>query len=206
MRRSLLSITAAAALIALHPLSASAQEVTTTVSNWSQAAQLVGPEGSLWVPKFTANTRLSGKVSVVLSEPDAMTVSASYARGKREFTIAEKFADRQWAAEPASDIGSALVGKPTIAFGPPGQRIPVQVSVYANCYLAAYTGNAKPPKKSFRCAQGDVWRFGGELRMTAKPSSTMTAPGDTTIVITSNGLTYQQLLQVARGLQQISGS
>jgi hypothetical protein len=41
--------------------------------------------------------------------------------------------------------------------------------------------------------------------MTAKPPSTMTAPGNTTIHIESNGLTYEQLLKIAGSLQQVMG-
>ena len=39
--------------------------------------------------------------------------------------------------------------------------------------------------------------------MTAKPSSTMTEPGNTTVVIQTTGLTYRKLLRIARGLEQV---
>ena len=41
--------------------------------------------------------------------------------------------------------------------------------------------------------------------MTARPASTMSEPGRTSIVITSTGVTYAQLVAIASSLRQVSG-
>ena len=41
--------------------------------------------------------------------------------------------------------------------------------------------------------------------MTARPASTMTDPGRTSIVITTTGLSYAQLISIASSLEQVSG-
>ena len=42
--------------------------------------------------------------------------------------------------------------------------------------------------------------------MTARPSSTMAAPGTTSIVIQTRGLSYGQLISIASGVQQVAGA
>ena len=42
--------------------------------------------------------------------------------------------------------------------------------------------------------------------MTVQPASQMTAPGSTTVVITTTGLTFHQLMSIASSLQQVAGS
>ena len=67
------------------------------------------------------------------------------------------------------------------------------------------SGSLKDVPAGYRCSKADVARTGGTLRMTARPASTMTEPGRTSIVITTTGLTYAQLVAIASGLVQASG-
>ena len=85
-------------------------------------------------------------------------------------------------------------------------RITVPATVYANCFRQPATGGPRPVPRSFRCSRADVRTYGGTLVMTARPASTMTAPGDTSIVLQSAGLTYAELISVARSLQQVAGT
>ncbi len=94
----------------------------------------------------------------------------------------------------------------TINVGAPGAKRPIKAAVYANCFAQPSDADPTPIPKWFRCAQSQVLTTGGVLVMTARPASTMTAPGATSIVIQTTGLTYVQLLAVAAGLEQVAGA
>ena len=78
--------------------------------------------------------------------------------------------------------------------------------MYADCFVQPTDANPKPIPARFRCTRADVLRTGGTLVMTARPPSQMTAPGTTSIVIRSTGLTFAELVGVARSLEQVAGS
>jgi hypothetical protein len=78
--------------------------------------------------------------------------------------------------------------------------------VFANCFPQPADADPKPVPKRYRCEKSDVKKTGGVLIMTARPPSQMTAPGNTSIVMQSKGLTYKQLVAAARSLQQVAGS
>ena len=207
---SVLALVGVAAAPAAQASGSTFQKQATT---WQEAASLLGTAGSLWQPSRTFGNPLAGKIDVVasgLTFQNAEVASgdtlaaATYGTLKRGFQIDEKWADTGWAADVAYDRARALVDTVTIRLGSPGQRIALKAKVYANCYKPD-AKNPPPPAKDFRCTPADVEKTGGVLTMTAKPPSAMTGPGNTSIVIQSTGMTYGQLLRVARSLNQVSG-
>ncbi len=73
-----------------------------------------------------------------------------------------------------------------------GSKSKVRANIYANCAVIEPDVVAEPKNK---CSQADVKSFGGLL--------VMTTPEGTSIIIESNGLAYQELVAVARGLKQL---
>jgi hypothetical protein len=193
----------------------SGADLTSKAPSWDLAAAKLGVAGSLWEPGRTIGLPRVGRIDVIA---DNLTFSAGSARSgdtfagarygtsKRGFTIAEKWADTGWAAEPAYTTSMARVHTVTVGLGLPGTRLPVRVEILANCFPQPADKDPRPVPRGFRCTKADVLRTGGVLRMTARPSSTMTAPGNTSIVVTSTGLTYGQLITLAHGLEQVAGS
>lgn len=183
-------------------------------SSWAQAASFLGMAGSLWRPGYAAGLKKAGPIDVLgdgITVRDGVATGGStfagvrYGSGRTSLSVAERWARTSWAAEPATDIRRALVGRETIMLGDPGTQIPVTATVYANCYTEALSGDAPPPPKGLRCSREDVRKYGGTLVMTARPASTMTAPGTTRIQMDSTGLSYQQLIRAARSLTQVMG-
>lgn len=183
-------------------------ETNTTVATWAEAAALLGIEGSLWEPTKTLGLEMSEQIEVLVQPqfaPVLQYVGAQYGTTGKGFRISEKWADAGWAADPETDIRALPVKAKPITLGDPDTASKVEVSVVAYCNTAAESADAEPPAADATCKKKDVKKFGGQLTMTAKPSSTMTAPGDTTVVIDVQGLTFKQLLKIARNLQQVSG-
>lgn len=218
--RSAALVTAAGALLLGAGAAPAAAEESTggfsaRASSWAQAANFLGTAGSLWRPAYAAGLKKAGPIDVL---GDGITVAddvatggstfagVTYGSGDRSLSIAERWARTSWAAEPPTDIRRALVGRETVLLGDPGTQIPVTATIYANCYTEALSGDAPPPPNDLRCARSDVRTYGGTLVMTARPPSTMTAPGTTRIQMDSTGLSYQQLLRAARSLTQVMGS
>lgn len=206
-------LAAVAALAAAPAAQATEGTFQKQADSWSQAASMLGTAGSLWQPSRTLGTGLDGKIDVVASNlafangsvtSGDTLAGATYGTAKRGFQIDEKWADTGWAADPAYDTAMAPVDTVTIRLGTPGQRIDVKATVLANCWKVNKKDPQPAPKK-FRCTPADVAKTGGVLQMTAKPASTMTAPGNTTVVIQSTGMTYRELIAVARGLRQVQG-
>lgn len=211
------SAVAVTASVALAP--ASWAEVDTSlkadVETWQEAADTLGTAGSLWSPRFVAGLPIKGAIDVLA---EGITVAngtatggdtfagASYREGRQRIDLVEKWAQTGWAAEPSTDIRRVLVNTVNLQMGDPGTRYTVRAQVFANCYTKALTGEAPPPSKSLRCSPSDVLKYGGTLRMTMRPGSTMTEPGRTTIQIDTTGISYRQLLRIARSLQQASGA
>lgn len=214
------AVAVAGVTLSLAPFASAADavdtSVDTSVDTWQEAADTLGTAGSLWEPAFTAGLAQRGKMTVLA---DGITVQNGQITGGTTFagvtygarrnprvTIVERWADTGWAGDPATDIRRAPVGRVTIRLGDPGTQIRIPATVYANCYTKATTGQAPPPPRSLRCSQADVLKYGGTLRMTAKPPSTMTGPGTTAIQIDVTGVTYNQLLRIASSLQQVAPS
>ncbi len=211
MRRSLLS-GVLVFLMVMVGVAPPASADTQTARTWAGAAQLAGEDGSLWQPTYRAGLKRSGPISVTTDtfpndgDPQqAMAVFASYGNNKRGFTILEKFADTAWAADPEPDRAAAPLGTFTVRLGDPDTSIAIRAEVSANCYLPKDLVNPAPPPSNFRCSKADVKRYGATLTMTAKPPSTMTAPGTTDVVIQSRGISFKQLMRIASNLQQIMG-
>lgn len=190
-------------------------DVETRVATWDTAAATLGTAGSLWEPAVTAGLDRVRRIAVLA---DAITVanaavtggdtsaSGQYGRGARSLRIQEKWADTGWAAEPAVSTSSAPVGTVRIRLGSPGMRTTVTARVFADCFPQPASADPRPVPKGFRCSRADVLAYGGTLVMTARPASTMTAPGNTSIRISTRGLTYRELLSVARSLEQVAGA
>ena len=204
--------------VAANPAGAAAARsphVNSTAPSWSLAAARLGTAGSLWEPGNSVGLKRTKPVEIIA---DGLTFAAGAAitgdtyAGARygstagpSFTIAEKWANTGWAAEPATSTSLARVGTARIALGTPGTQVRVTAQVLANCFVQPTNADPKDVPAGYRCSKADVMRTGGVLRMTARPSSTMTEPGRTSIVITTKGLTYEQLLAIAGSLAQVSG-
>lgn len=187
----------------------------TSTATWDVAAARLGTAGSLWEPHRTLGLERTRRITVI---GDGITVAngavtggvtfagTRYGRGARSVWLAQKWADTGWAAEPAVSTSRALVRTVRLALGPRGMRILVPARVYADCIEQPVDRDPRPVPARARCSRADVLRYGGTVEFTARPSSTMTAPGNTTVVLQSRGLTYSQLLRVAGSLEQVAGA
>ena len=209
-----------ATLTVLAPSAAAAPDTASKAQGWQEAASQLGSAGSLWEPGRTAGLRMTKPVDVIA---DGLTFANGEARSgdtyagatygalraastsRPSFTIAEKWGDTGWAAEPAYSTSMAPVGSVVIPLGSPGTQARMTAQVFANCFVQPANANPRPVPAGYRCSKADVARSGGVLRMTARPASTMTAPGRTSIVITTAGLSYAQLISIASSLEQVSG-
>ncbi len=212
MNLSKLGITAALSACAISAIApvAQAANVNSTQPTWAKAATALGAGGSLWGPTFTAGLKQQGGIAVMRDDslkPIGTSAVANYAVGKKTMTIVENWADTQSNVDPAPSTRRLLIGNPTIKLGGPDTPIEIKTQVSADCYQAKLKNGLLPaPPANLRCKEADVSKFGGELRMTAKPSNTMGSPGNTAVVIqVSPGVSYQQLLKIASGLQQFAG-
>jgi hypothetical protein len=221
MKKRALSVVASTASVVLvagigvTPANASDTDYSAQASSWSQAADFLGTAGSLWRPAYAGGLKKAGLIDVLGSDitvADGVATGGStfagvtYGSGATSLSVVERWARTSWAAEPATDIRRALVGRETVMLGDPGTQIAVTATIYANCYTEAMSGDAPPPPKNLRCSRADVKKYGGTLVMTAKPPSTMTAPGTTRIQMDSTGLSYKQLVRAANSLTQVMGS
>lgn len=210
--KRILALAAVAALSISLAAPAGAVDTRTTATSWDQAVAQLGIAGSLWRPARTAGLPMRGAISVITDNlvfangaPTAGDTYAGveYGTRKRGFTIMEKWANTGWAADPSVSTERAPVGTVRIALGEPGTQITVAARIQSDCFAQPDDADPKPLPRGFRCTKADVLKHGGILTMTARPSSTMTAPGNTTVVIETRGLTYTQLLAIARSLVQV---
>ncbi len=185
-------------------------DLSASVASWDVAAARLGTAGSLWEPRHTAGLARHGKVTVVgtgITVADGAVTGGStfagaqYGRRGRTVVIEEKWAGTGWAAKPAATTSRALVRTVRIAIGSRGARTIVPARVYADC---AQRPDGREPR--VRCTTSDVRLYGGTIEFTAKPPSTMSAPGSTTIVIRSTGLRFAELVAVARSVEQVAGA
>lgn len=190
-------------------------DLSTSVVSWDTAAARLGTAGSLWEPAQTLGLNRTRRIVVIGDDITVANGAATggqtyagtrYGRGLRSVWVEEKWANTGWAAEPAVSTSRALVGTVRLRLGPPGTRVVVPARVYAECVRQPADANPKPVPASKRCSRADVLRYGGTIELTARPASTMTAPGNTTVVIRSTGLRYSQLVAVAQSLQQVAGA
>jgi hypothetical protein len=211
-------LASAAALVAPSMAAASvpaSTDVKARVATWDIAASRLGMAGSLWEPVRTLGLTQSGRIDVLADKLSfgAGTVlsgdtyaGATYGTAARTFTIAEKWANTGWAAEPVFTTSSAKVRTVPIGVGVPGLTRVIRAQIFANCFVQPADADPRPIPKRFRCTKADVLRTGGTLVMTVRPATTMTDPGDTSVVITSTGLTFDQLIRIAHSLQQVAGN
>ena len=208
-------ILAAASVAVAAPAHAGSLDVDARASSWDVAAATLGTAGSLWEPRWTSDLDRTTRVRVVAdnlafangSATAGDTVaSARYGRGDRSFWISEKWADTGWAADPVFTTSTAKVETVALRIGDPGLRATVRATVYADCFDQPADADPTPVPKRFRCSRADVLRTGGYLVMTARPASTMTAPGDTSVVISTRGVSFRELLRIARSVQQVAGT
>ena len=219
MKSTPMKLVIGVALVATTMISAplaSGADINSTYPSWGAAASALGTGGSLWNPANTAGLSLNGKVTAIaqgvtldsngIANGGSTFAGATYGTSKKKtFTVSEYWQKTTSAADPATDIASAPVGMATINLGMTGMTVPVKATISANCYTKAYSGNAAPPAKSFRCSKNDVLKYGGNLTMLAQPSNSMGAPGNTYVNISTDGISYQQLLAIATSMQQVSG-
>ncbi len=119
-----------------------------------------------------------------------MLVTGSYKNRHAAFSLMEKYASASWAARRVADPGQRIVAQRLIKMNASGLK--VQSTIYANCALPV-PDLALEQKQV--CSQADVKLFGGLL--------VMQTPGETSIIIESVGLTFQQLIAIARGLKSL---
>lgn len=185
------------------------------VATWDAAAARLGVAGSLWEPTVTQGLDPAGPVLVraagVRIESAAVSAGRTqaerrYGSASRGFRIIEKWAETRWVRTPGRSRTIGRVGPTTVLLGGPAAQLRVRVMVYANCEDRPVP--LRPDRVPFdeRCTTEDVRRTGGVLTMTARPASDRAAPGETSIVIESTGLSYRQLLDVAASLQQVAGA
>jgi len=190
-------------------------DVAASVTSWDVAAGRLGTAGSLWEPMRTRGLERTRRIAVL---GDRLTVAngtvtagdtyagTRYGRGARSVWVHQKWADTGWAAEPAVSTSRALVGTVRLPVGRRGSRTVVVARVYADCVPQPPDADPRPVPARTRCERSDVLRFGGTIELTARPSAATVSPGRTTIVVSSTGLTYRQLLGFAGSLQQVAGS
>ncbi len=218
-RRAAVTLLAAGGLLLTGASGATAADssldINEKASSWDMAASRLGTAGSLWEPSTTANLDRTRQVSVIadnLAFADGVAIAGDtyagtrYGKGKRSLLVSEKWANTGWAAEPAYTTSMARVGSVNVRLGEPGTQITVRARVFANCFPQPSDADPTPVPKRFRCEKSDVKKTGGVLIMTARPPSQMTAPGTTSIVMQSKGLTYKELVAAARSLEQVAGS
>jgi hypothetical protein len=217
-RRVLVTAVAAGLAVALAGPAAAAgsgPDVDRAVATWDDAAAGLGTAGSLWEPGSTAQLTRHRRITILadgLAFADGLVTAGDtyagtrYGTARRGFQLDEKWADTGWAAEPALSTSMARVGSVRIRLGPRGAAASVVAQVYANCFAQPADRDPKPIPRRFRCAPADVLSTGGVLMLTARPASQMSAPGRTTVVLQSTGLTYRELVGVARSLEQVAGA
>lgn len=171
-----------------------ARDVVAGASNYGRATSVLADSVVLWRPTYTAALRRKGPIDVIAyggSRKRATFAGATYGKRIPSFTIAQKGADTRWAAVPVEHANEALVASVPIRLGAPGNKRQVRARVYANC-----TREGVAPR---RCSEADVARFGGSLVLLAR-TTVNGQPQATDIRLDSNGLSYRQLLRIARGL------
>ena len=177
-----------------------AKAVVDSYATWQKAARALEPADVLYRPTFRAGLKQNSRIDVLaFKRPTetrqgvkylSMLITANYSKRLRSFSIMEKRANVKWAARRVADPGQRLVERRTIRLNDSKTR--VRTTIYANCAIAELGVAVQP---GTRCTKADVKTYGGLL--------VMKAPAKTSIIVESKGLSYSQLVRVARGLKQV---
>ena len=177
-----------------------AKAVVDSYATWQKAARALEPADVLYRPTFRAGLKQNSRIDVLaFKRPTetrqgvkylSMLITANYSKRLRSFSIMEKRANVKWAARRVADPGQRLVERRTIRLNDSKTR--VRATIYANCAIAELGVAVQP---GTRCTKADVKTYGGLL--------VMKAPAKTSIIVESKGLSYSQLVRVARGLKQV---
>jgi hypothetical protein len=167
-------------------------------TSYAAADRALAGEVLLWEPSYTVGLRRAREIDVVAYPVDrsrATFVGSTYGKRVPSFTLAQKGSANSWAARPVEHSSERLVETVSIRIGPPGAKRPARARVYANC-------DRVDRAQGGRCERRDVARFGGAVVLMARATAGGT-PTATDVRIDSTGLSYQQLLRIARGLQPV---
>lgn len=177
-----------------------AKAVVDSYATWQKAARALEPADVLYRPTFRAGLKQNSRIDVLaFKRPTetrqgvkylSMLITANYSKRLRSFSIMEKRANVKWAARRVADPGQRLVERRTIRLKDSQTR--VRATIYANCAVAE---PEVAVRSGTRCTKADVKTYGGLL--------VMKAPTKTSIIVESKGLSYSQLVRVARGLKQV---
>ena len=177
--------------------------VLDSFSSWQRAASSLDSPGALYRPTFRAGLKQDSRIDVLAFEKktksgtaakySSMLITGSYKNRLKAFTVMEKYANTKWAARRVADPEQRIVSKPKLKINQDASKI--RATIYANCAVSEPEPEIAPQENT-RCSKRDVKRFGGLL--------VMRTAADTSIVIESRGLSYRELVGIARGLKQIS--
>jgi hypothetical protein len=178
----------------------SANAVVESYPTWQRAALALDSVGKIYFPSFRAGLKQESRIDVLAftgkTKSDnevkysSMLVTGSYKNRHAAFSLMEKYASATWAARRVADPGQRIVAQRIIKMNASGTK--VQSTIYANC--AVSVPDVAVEQKQV-CSQADVKLSGGLL--------VMETSGETSIIIESVGLTFQQLIAIARGLKSL---
>lgn len=190
------AITLVGSLLLSSPIARASEDVVRATVTYADADRALNGQFLLWSPTYTAGLKRVREIDVLAyrqGRSRATFVGSTYGTRAPSFTLAQKGSASPWAATPVQHSSERLVETIPLRIGPAGAQRPARARVYANCGIDENAATR-------RCERGDVARFGGALVLMARTTSGG-VPQATDIRIDSNGLTYQELVRVARGLQ-----
>lgn len=193
------SIALVGTLLLPSAIAQASEDVVRGTVTYADADRALDGQVLLWSPSYTAGLKRVREIDVLAyrqGRSRATFVGSTYGTRAPSFTLAQKGSATPWAATPVQHSSERLVETIPVRIGPPGAQRPARARVYANCGIAENVATR-------RCDRADIERFGGALVLMARTTSGG-VPEATDIRIDSNGLTYQQLLRVARGLRPAS--
>lgn len=178
----------------------SANAVVESYPTWQRAALALDSKGSIYYPSFRAGLKQDSRIDVLAftrkTKSDSrvkyssMLVTGSYKGRQASFSLMEKYASAKWAARRVADPGQRIVSQRVIKMNESGAD--VKATIYANCAVVEPDLTVEQKKV---CSPAEVKLFGGLL--------VMEAPEETSIIIESAGLTFRQLIAIARGLKPL---
>jgi len=184
-----------------------AEDVVRGSTNYGRAVAALDDETVLWRPTYTAGLRRNGPIDVIAygsAGKRATFAGSTYGKRVPSFTLAQKASQTRWAAVPVEQDSAGLVKSERIRIGRPGATRVVRARIFANCRGAdSSASDSTVGAASRRCSRADVARFGGVAEVLAR-TTVSGEPRATTVRIDSNGLSYRQLVRVARGLVPVS--
>lgn len=173
---------------------AAAFETSEVATIPAAAAQLKAP---LFAPTFTIGLPQQGKVTVTTdSSFGGASVQAAWKKGARTFSTLQN----------PDFIPGALDSEPDIRYGEVGKNfaITVRSGERFTVGIDALCGSGEPGADgsvaSFTCTRKDVKRYGGSLLMTLV---TKQANAATIMITSSKGISYAQLVRIARSMTKV---